>query len=929
VSQQFVMDFGVASASHLPMTYSGGTTQPGGPVVFGPDLWEDMGEVAFIEALNTWGSTMHREVFSLRADLNATQAGVTGAFGQAQDAVRDLVTAFRAEVVAMRQTTAYEANQTLANLERVVAEARARFGEQDARFAADLSELAQRLQAADAWAQAEPARVAAIVQAAPPWLSAPPVTPPQRAAQPFGADSPGHLTVGPALVTSPAWATYAAGRTAAGPAPHDAWAAAAAAAATGGPQRQQQQPQPQPQPQPQRFEMNTPNYAGGNGGFGGGKGGGAYPKEQREMRLDARGWTSQKLDVGVAIDAFQIWKDRAMMFLSRDRPDVRKLLCWAETQSQDTLRDGLAAQAAAFNVHDLAGVEYALHDGIKMTLQDTLLGRARGCIERGCELWRALCAEWSGAAPQLQAAKARRYMNPPTCKNVQDLWARLPQWERLGEEVELSGVQIAPVLAIVALDTLLPTQLRDALVSCASQGSQLATYAQRLAWVKVQMEHSRGLTQAAGYAPHGKDASGDVNMYSVDDPPGLGNDAIENMTWCMAEAAHAGDWTLVDSLHNSIYAMKGSKGGGFRKGLGKGKPGKGAAPPAAAAKGGGATAEVFQGICNHCHIWGHRKTDCRKLDKELAAKGGSKGKAGGKGSPTGGKGPAAAAATLAEVGADDDHWAGELLDSAIAGAAAEFDEWDFAHAAVCSLRADTAPAPRASYATMPGGASASTRLAQQYKTLSTVIAAQVSNTGAAASASSRLARRKTCAGGAVATLAAGAPAIEVKNSFAALGLLTDDAEDLLAAVSGDGGGQVVEAVVDSGAVHSVTPPGWFPGKTVSSAWSRAGRGYRAANGTAIKNLGQVTVKFATATGDRCSIPFQVAEVEQPLLSVAHLTSAGNRVELGHDSGRVVNLTTGRAIALERRGGVYIMRMFIANGVAPVPAPFRRQGASVQ
>ena len=102
-------------------------------------------------------------------------------------------------------------------------------------------------------------------------------------------------------------------------------------------------------------------------------------------------------------------------------------------------------------------------------------------------------------------------------------------------------------------------------------------------------------------------------------------------------------------------------------------------------------------------------------------------------------------------------------------------------------------------------------------------------------------------------------------------------------------------------------------------------GYRPANGAAIKTRGQVTFKLATAAGDRCSIPFQVAEVEQPLLSVAHLTSAGNRVELGHASGRVVNLTTGRAIALERRGGVYIMRMYV-QGLAPAPAPFRRQGA---
>ncbi len=163
------------------------------------------------------------------------------------------------------------------------------------------------------------------------------------------------------------------------------------------------------------------------------------------------------------------------------------------------------------------------------------------------------------------------------------------------------------------------------------------------------------------------------------------------------------------------------------------------------------------------------------------------------------------------------------------------------------------------------------------------------------------------------------------NSFAALSLLTDDAEQLLATVSGGPrGGRVVEAVVDSGAVHSVTPPGVFPGSTVPSLWSKTGRGYRAANGTGIKNLGQVAVKFTTAEGDTCNIPFQVAEVDQPLLSVAHLTGAGNRVELGHASGRVVNLKTGRTIALERRGGVYIMRMYVADAVSP--APFRRQGA---
>jgi hypothetical protein len=48
------------------------------------------------------------------------------------------------------------------------------------------------------------------------------------------------------------------------------------------------------------------------------------------------------------------------------------------------------------------------------------------------------------------------------------------------------------------------------------------------------------------------------------------------------------------------------------------------------------------------------------------------------------------------------------------------------------------------------------------------------------------------------------------------------------------------------------------------------------------------------------------------------------VQLGDTEGTVVNLTTGRTIALERRGGVYIMRMFIADAAPPLP--FRRQGA---
>ncbi len=86
-----------------------------------------------------------------------------------------------------------------------------------------------------------------------------------------------------------------------------------------------------------------------------------------------------------------------MMFLSRERPDVRRLLTWAESQSKENLAEDLHSQAMQPGMGDLASVEYTLHDGIKCIILDSLLGRARNCIECGCELWRSRRVEWRGA----------------------------------------------------------------------------------------------------------------------------------------------------------------------------------------------------------------------------------------------------------------------------------------------------------------------------------------------------------------------------------------------------------------------------------------------------------------------------------------------------------------------------------------------------
>jgi hypothetical protein len=743
---------------------------------------------------------------------------------------------------------------------------------------------------------------------------------------------------------SPAWAAWAANR--AGPDPAaGAWA--------------QAPPLPGPSPAPaappgigwrRSFDIATP------GAFGAISGSGGRPKE---LRINARDWgDSRKLDVTTTFEHFQVWKDRAMMYLSKERPDVRALLGWAEAQSQADLEAHLCAQSAQLGIDDLAGLEYGLHDGIKTIVVDSLLGRARNCVGRGCELWRALVAEWSGNGEHVLDAKARRYLEPPRAKDVADLWAKVAAWERMGEEVIASGLPLPEWMRNTSLEKLLPLPLLATLVS----RSELKGYAVRLAWVKAQMEHARGMQQATAYGPgSGKDASGDVYMNSVEAAAGQPEQPDSALNWALANAVDQGDWEQAESLKVAIYALKGGGKGGFRKGgLGKGAP-------AAAAK--GAAGAGFQGNCNHCGIWGHRKNECRKLDKELGDAGGAKGGAGGakgagkggkggKGGPKGGKGPPAA--PINECAADGSaDWAAELG----AGAeTADYDEWYLGNPIASLTPFVQAPAGRGRrggrtwrpFSTGDGMTGAPTAVHNSFSglyslraddahidsTRGPVDSSAVSGTrggpvdSSAVSGTLRMSRtRGPVDSSAVpgtrprpeSSLATGLGQTTTTSPYIAS--LREDADALLGAVAGEksAGGRWVEAAMDSGAVHSVAPPGFFPGVTQPSPWSRAGRGYRAANGTAIKNLGQIDVPFATAEGFRCRLPFQVAEVEQALLSVSHLTSAGNIVQFGDTDGNVVNRTTGRSIALERRGGIYIMKMWIPDPVA-APLPFHRQGA---
>ena len=875
--------------------------------------------------------------------------------------------------------------------------------------------------------------------------------------------------------------------------------------------------------------------------------GGKGLREPREFRVDNRAWGSNRqLDLVAAPDAYLVWHDRALGHLSSGRPDVRKLLLWAESQTREELEAKMESEAEQLGMHDAELVDTLLFEGIKCVIHDSLLTRARACNSSGLELWRRLHSEWEGSAPQLKHAKARKFQDPVRCSSVAGLWEALPEWERLGEEVRATGFDMPDWVRTSALEKLVPADLLTTLVG----RPELDSYGQKLRWVKCQMEHSRGALQARAVAGGSKKDAMQVDELAKAD----GEDAAPGLA--------SQTWSLQDQVSYMSAALQALTKG---KGKGKGKDG-GKAGGKAGGKS-GVKGAVFDGHCHHCGKYGHRQNACHQLDKVMAGKG--KGK-GGKGLrelsaeeeegaeeveaevaddwvlgpklwavakdtrdsgrallPHGCRNPPAAARLpsnrFACLGCADDgpeapedaeHQVftgacsvfvkgldrrvddralrdtfglfGAVVACKVAGGAGNSRGYGFVHygeqeaaqlaieradglllgatavtvqpfkgamvrrkvasspcghtfahyatekAAMQAIAAETAvepgsrkvePGPRAAVigrglaAVRPGSAPeglasfASVRAAAAVRPGSapdgTFVRsavrpgsapeglASVARTRAvaavrpgsapeglasfarerskeaahlaclAATRAALAARRdpegdfqvvgRRGAGGPKATtlgdcIAAAGPARSQREKKAAaaqhgcrnplgsaaagsrwqpsLGggraalssLQRDLPGGLVGAVAREGG--VVEAVVDSGAEESVAPPNFFAAAVVPSPMSKAGGKYRAANGTRIRNLGQQQVAFTTAEGHKCAMPFQVAEVERPLISVAQLTSAGNSVVLNDTGGQIVNAVTGKTIELVRRGGVYLLLMNVGIGVA---LGFPRQG----
>ena len=155
---------------------------------------------------------------------------------------------------------------------------------------------------------------------------------------------------------------------------------------------------------------------------------------------------------------------------------------------------------------------------------------------------------------------------------------------------------------------------------------------------------------------------------------------------------------------------------------------------------------------------------------------------------------------------------------------------------------------------------------------------------------------------------------------------------MVAPVVGPSTGRIVEVIVDSGAEESVAPPGLFDEEVVPSPMPREGRSFRAANGTPIDNFGQMLAHFNDGEGRQCGIPFQVAAVVNPLVSVSRMVAAGCRVVFQPDKGEIVHEASGRRLPIVKRRGAYVLELHVGplpGGLAgrprPASPPFPRQG----
>lgn len=140
------------------------------------------------------------------------------------------------------------------------------------------------------------------------------------------------------------------------------------------------------------------------------------------------------------------------------------------------------------------------------------------------------------------------------------------------------------------------------------------------------------------------------------------------------------------------------------------------------------------------------------------------------------------------------------------------------------------------------------------------------------------------------------------------------------------GYHLVEAVVDSGASKSTGSKTIFPGRKLRpSLMSKRGLKFAGPDGKEMPNYGEVDVDWISTEGHKCRMVIQMSDVDRCLLAVTELNDAGNDVVLSKHGGEIINVASGKRVALQRKGGVCVVKMWIKNNDQTTASDFPRPG----
>ena len=124
--------------------------------------------------------------------------------------------------------------------------------------------------------------------------------------------------------------------------------------------------------------------------------------------------------------------------------------------------------------------------------------------------------------------------------------------------------------------------------------------------------------------------------------------------------------------------------------------------------------------------------------------------------------------------------------------------------------------------------------------------------------------------------------------------------------------------IDSGAIDTVMPPS--VGRhfnVVETEMSQKGPGFKAANGTPIKHLGQRIIKGVGDQFQMLSVTAQVAEVKSTLGSVYQMLRAGNRVHFEEGNCYIEHIRTGKRTVVLEKNGTFEVGIWVPKA-SPMP-----------